>query len=135
MSFSYDSQNLASELNKIRLYIGDTDVDDALLQDEEIGVVQADSTTFFRRCASCCRLVCSKLARRVDNKLASFTEDASVVYERYKKMADHYESKAAMNYPWSGAIYEDDKDSTKDDYAEGTLVKPKFEKGSMNNTR
>ena len=135
MTFSYDASALDTELNKIRLYIGDVDEDDALLADEEIAQVQADSTTFLRRCASCCRLICSKLARRVDSKLSSFTENAEVIYERYLKMAEYYEAQSSMNYPWSGAIYVDDKDATEDDYDDDTLVKPKFQRGKMDNTR
>ena len=135
MTFSYDAGALSTELNKIRLYIGDVDEDDALLADEEIVQVQADSTTFLRRCASCCRLICSKLARRVDSKLSTFTENAEIVYERYLKMAAHYEAQSGLNYPWSGSIYVDDKDATKEDYADGVLVKPKFQRGKMDNTR
>lgn len=135
MTFSYDAHNLATELNKIRLYIGDVDEDDILLADEEITIVQADSTTFLRRCASCCRLIAVKLARRVDMKLSTFTEEAAVLYERYLKMTEYYESQSSMNHPWSGAIYKVDKDATEEEYADGTLVKPKFERGKMDNPR
>lgn len=135
MTFSYDAQNLANELNKIRLYIGDVDEDDVLLADEEIALVQADSTTFLRRCASCCRLISVKLARRVDMKLSTFTESAAVLYERYLKMTAHYEAQSGLNHPWSGSIYVDDKDATEEDYDDGVLVKPKFKRGKMNNPR
>ena len=135
MTFSYDAQNLDSELNKIRLYIGDVDEGDFLLADEEIAVVQAGSTTFLRRCASCCRLIATKLARRVDMKLSTFTESAGAIYDRYLKMASHYEAQSGMNHPWSGAVYEDDKANTQDDRDNGTLVKPLFKRGKMNNPR
>ena len=52
MTFSYDSDDLATELNKIRLWIGDVDEDDAFLQDEEIAYVQDDSSTFLKRVAA-----------------------------------------------------------------------------------
>ena len=133
MTFSYNAGALDTELNKIRLYIGDVDEDDALLADEEIAQVQADSTTFLRRCASCCRLILGKVARRVDSKLSTFTENAEIVYERYLKMAAHYEAQSGLNYPWSGSIYVDDKDAAKEEYTEGTLVKPKFERNQMSN--
>jgi len=135
MTFSYDASALGTELNKIRLYIGDTDEDDVLLQDEEIALVQADSTTFLRRCASCCRLICTKLARRVDVKLASFSEKASDLYKRYLEKAKYYEGQSSTSYPWSGSIYVDDKDATEEDYDDGVLTKPKFKRGQMDNSR
>ena len=127
MSFSYDETNLSVELNKIRLYIGDTDSDSILLQDEEIISVQADNTGFNTTVAACCRLICAQLARKVDYKLSLLTEKASVLYDRYKEMAERYEAMGSSSYPWSGAIYKSDKEAVEDDI---TLVKPKFRKGA-----
>ena len=128
MSFSYDETALSTELNKIRLYLGDTVSTDPFLQDEEIAMIQADYTTFYRRVAECCRLICSKLARKVDYRLSRLTEKSSVIYDRYKAMADRYEAMSSAAYPWSGSIYKADKESVEDDTS---LVKPKFKKGQM----
>lgn len=125
MSFSYDETRLDVEINKIRLYIGDTDSADPLLQDEEIQVMQADTTGFKATVAACCRLICAQLSRKVDYKLSLLTEKASVLYDRYKAMAERYEAMSSVSYPWSGAIYVSDKEATEDDIS---LVKPKFKK-------
>jgi len=131
MSFSYDSARLTDEINKIRLHLGDTDEDEPLLQDEEIRLIQDSSTTFRRRVAACCRLICAKVARDVDYRLSLLSEDAGSIYERYKEMAERYEDMGSLNYPWAGSILESFKKSTESDES---LVKPKFKVGQMDNT-
>ncbi len=126
MTFSYDETQLSVELNKIRLYVGDTDSADPLLQDEEIINVQADITGFKATVAACCRLICAQLARKVDYKLSLLTEKASVLYERYKALAERYEVMSSVSYPWSGSIFKDDKEAVEDDTS---LVKPTFKRG------
>lgn len=130
MSFSYDETKLSVELNKIRLWLGDTDEDDSLLQDEEIAYVQSDSTSFLRRVAACCRLICAKLSKRVDYKLSLLSEKASVLYDRYKSMAERFEGMSSQTFPWSSSIRVSDHDGVEDDES---LVKPKFKKGIMDN--
>lgn len=130
MSFTYDETQLSVELNKIRLRIGDTDEDDVLLQDEEIAYVQSDNTSFLRRVAACCRLICAKLARRVDYKLSLLSEKASVLYDRYKSMAEMYDGKSSQDFPWTSSVRVSDHDAVEDDES---LVKPKFKKGIMDN--
>ena len=125
MTFSYDETALDVELNKIRLFIGDTDSDDPLLQDEEIASAQADVVGFKATVAACCRLICAQLSRKVDYKLSLLTEKASALYERYKDMAERYEVMSSVSYPWSGSIFEADKEAVEDDTS---LVKPKFRK-------
>ena len=125
MTFSYNENALDVELNKIRLYIGDTDSNDPLLQDEEIASVQADTTGFRATVAACCRLICAQLARKVDYKLSLLTEKASVLYDRYEVQAERFEAMSSVSYPWSGAIFKDDKEAVEDDTS---LVKPKFKK-------
>lgn len=128
MTFSYDPTALTEELNKIRLWIGDVDEDDILLQDEEIAYVQSDSSTFLRRVAACCRLICAKLARKVDYKLSLLSEKASDTYERYKAMTKYYELNSSTSYPWMGSLDISLKKTTEDDTS---LVKPKIKKGMM----
>lgn len=126
MTFSYDETALDVELNKIRLYIGDMDSDNPLLQDEEIASVQADVAGFRATVAACCRLICAQLARKVDYKLSLLSEKASELYKRYKALAERYEAMSSVSYPWSGAIFVADKEAVEDDTS---LVKPKFRKG------
>lgn len=130
MTFSYDETALDVELNRIRLELGDTDSDDILLQDEEIVQVQSEQSTFYAKVASCCRLICRKLARRVDYKLSLLSESASQLYERYSAMEKEYTAKSSFNHPWMGSIKTDVKDDNEDDT---DLVKPRFKRNQMSN--
>ena len=133
MTFSYDESDLATELNKIRLYVGDVEELDPLLHDEEIALVQTDFTSFFRRCAECCRLICTKLIRRVDGKLGNLTEKSSLLYDRYSERAVAFDSKSSSSYPWIGTLYVADKEAIEDGQDDGTLIPAKFKKGQMDN--
>lgn len=130
MSFSYDSARLSDELNQIRLYLGDTDEDDPLLQDEEIALMQDEHSSFKKRIAACCRLICAILARDVDFRLSLLSEKASVTYDRYKDMAERFEAMGSVSYPWAGSILKSYKESNEEDIS---LVKPRFKIGQMDN--
>ncbi len=133
MTFSYDTADLSTELNKIRLYIGDVDSNDVLLENEEIALIQADSSTFLKRCAECCRLICAKVIRRVDGKFGNLTEKSSSIYDHYKEKADTFDSLSSSSYPWMGSLYQDDKDDMEDEQDDGTYTAPSFRRGAMDN--
>ena len=130
MTFSYDETDFSMELNRIRLELGDTDEDDALLQNEEIVQVQTEQSTFYRRVASCCRLICAKIAKKVNYKLSRLSEDASILYDRYKEMEKMFSAKTSTNYPWVGSIKTDLKADVE---ANTNLVKARFKRGQMDN--
>lgn len=125
-TFTYNPTDLSTELNRLRLELGDTDENDPYLYDEEIVQVQSEKTSFFLRVAKCCELICSKIARDVKVKLGRFSEDSSEVYQRYKDMAVRFNRLASISYPWSGAISVSEKESIEDDTS---LVKPKIKLG------
>lgn len=130
MTFSYDESALSTELNRVRLELGDTDEDDVLLQDEEIVQIQSEQSSFYRRVATCCGLICAKLARSVDYRLSLLSESASRKYERYKELEKKFALYAGTEYPWVGSIKKDLKQDVEDNV---DLVKPKFKRGMMDN--
>lgn len=130
MSFTYDSGDLSTELNRLRLEIGDTDENDTLLQDEEVAKIQAEKSTFYLRAAGCCGLICVKLSRKVRVKISGFSEDAGVVYDRYKELQNKFVQLASVSYPWAASITASDKITNEDDTS---LVQPKIKKGIHNN--
>lgn len=133
MSFTYDPAALSVELNRIRLEIGDVDENDPLLQDEEIAQVQSEESAYYARVAKCCVTICSKLAREVKHKLADFSEESQLIYDRYKEMAYNYARLAAGSYPWMSSLTEADKESMETLQDTGTLVKPRFKVGMHDN--
>lgn len=132
MTFTYDISALTVELNTIRFYIGDTDSTDPLLEDEEIAYIQANYSTLLIRVAECCRMICSKVARKVDYRLSLLSEKASAIYDRYKALAERFEAQTSLSYPWAGSIIESLKEDAEDDTS---LVHPKIKKGIHDNDR
>lgn len=131
MSFSYDLADLSTELNRLRLEIGDTNSDDYFLDDEEIVIVQAEKSSFYRRAAACCEIICSKVARDVKSKIGHFSEDSNEIYVRYKELAAKFYAQASVSYPWSSSITVSDKEAYEDDIS---LVQPQIKRGIHNNT-
>lgn len=131
MSFSYDLTDLSTELNRLRLEIGDTDSNDFFLADEEIIIIQDEKSSFYRRAAACCELICSKVAREVNFKVGHYSENSDEIYKRYQALAKKYRSHASVNYPWSSALTVADKEGYEDDTS---LVQPKIKLGLHDNT-
>lgn len=130
MAFTYDSSALDDSINRIRLEIGDIDEDRPLLQDEEIGQIVDEWSTFNQRVAACCRLICSIFAGEPDRyRIENFTETLEKVFDRYEKMAQRYEAMASSG-PWAGSIDVDYKAAIEEDT---TLVHTSFSRGMHNN--
>jgi len=130
MSFSYDLTDLSTEHNRLRLEIGDTNSDDYFLDDEEIGIIQEEKTSFYRRAAACCELICAKIARNVKTKIGHFSEDSNEIYVRYKDLATKFQAHASVDYPWSSSITLSEKEGYENDTS---LVQPKMKKGIHDN--
>lgn len=129
MSFSYDLADFDTELNRLRLEIGDTKSDDYFLDDEEIMVIQSEKTSFYRRAAACCELICAKVAREVNSKIGHFSESSNEIYVRYKSLVAKFSAQSSTSYPWSSAISISEKESFEDDTS---LVQPKIKLGLHN---
>lgn len=90
MSWSYnfadlDSSTTSGRLNAVRLLIGDTDIQEPLLQDEEISfsLGQTNNNPYFAA-SWACRIIASKFSRLVDTKLDSAGSS------KYSDRIDHY---------------------------------------------
>lgn len=130
MAFSYDLSNLGTELYRLRLEIGDTDPNEYFLDDEEIEIIQSEKTSFYRRAAACCELVCVKVAKDVNHKIGHFSENSDEIYKRYKELASKFSLYSSVSYPWSASISEAEKTSYEDDTS---LVKPRIKLGMHDN--
>jgi hypothetical protein len=130
MSFTYDVDALSSStLYRIRLEIGDTDSDRVLLADEEITQIISEQSYYAQQVSACCRLIAAKFARHPQNlQLEGYEETTTEIYNRYMKMAKIWGAK--VGYPWSGAIFSDDKQTVEENT---DLVKPSFKRGMHTN--
>ena len=132
MTFTYDILALDSELNRIRLEIGDTDSNRPLLKDEEIEQIISEYTSFNQKVAKCCRLICSIFSSEPTSvRIEGFAESYKDTYAHFKGLAEHYESLGgSKGVPWAGSCSADFKEATELDT---TLVQPFFKRGMHNN--
>ena len=127
MTFTYDPAGLGTALYRIRLEIGDVDSSRILLQDEEIEQIISEKSTFNRRVAACCRLICAIFAGEPERyRIGNFQESQEEVYKRYLSMAERYEARGGGGAPWAGSISEDYKDTTE---ADTGIVDPRIKRG------
>ena len=140
MSWSYD-QNHASDKDKIRFYIADTDCDSPLLEDEEIvSALSIAGDVVLRGAALCARSIALNFSRLADTEIGGgglhgtgvavkFNQRA----KQYDKLAERLEKEAESDLSGLGAagIYAGGIDvSDRDSYdGDSTLIQPFFKRG------
>jgi hypothetical protein len=104
LSWSYDATDLdtgtsSGRLNSVRLLIGDTDVTDQQVQNEEITFALTESNNNIYSAASwAARTVASKYSRRVNTQLdGALSADYSDLAEQYYKLAEDLEYRGKTN--------------------------------------
>ena len=98
MAWSYDEGNLnitnaIGRLNATRLLIGDTDLNDEQVQDEEVSfaVAQANNNVY-KAGSMLCRSIAAKYSRKVNTELSgALKADYSDLVTHYNSLADNLE--------------------------------------------
>lgn len=131
MSFSYECGSLDDEgLNRIRMELGDTDVNDYFLDDEEIDQIVSELSTFNARMYKCCQLILNRVVIKRKYSIEGYSESWDDVYKRLKEMRNKYGRLAAASYPVSTSLEDADKEVYSDDI---DMIQPKFQKGIHDN--
>lgn len=126
MTWSYNVADLAtSEKDQIRLEIGDTDVNNQRLQDEEIAQAIAVERNFWCAAARCCEMIASAYLMKADVRLGR------AMFVTYTKMADQFSTRACKlrqkslgtQVPYGGGVLVADKNTIAGD---SSLVAPAF---------
>jgi len=78
------SDSIASDKDKVRLKIGDTDTDDQLLSDETIDALLAIRADVVLCAIDACRAILAKLARDIDRSAAGMSGSRSQKTQHYK---------------------------------------------------
>lgn len=135
MTFTYNTSDLTTDLAKVRLYIGDTDSTDALMQDEEIQVFLDQYDNLYRAAAFCARTISAKFARKADTKIESVSVSYSQKAKQYSDLAARLDSQAnTSNDSTSGPSATGIKVSeTENADKETDRLKPSFSRGQFNN--
>ena len=104
MAWSYDPTDLdtgtsSGRLNSVRLLIGDTDVADQQVQNEEITFALTESNNNIYAAASwAARTIASKYSRRVNTQLdGALSADYSDLAQQYYKLAEDLEYRGKTN--------------------------------------
>lgn len=133
MTWTYTVSDLATnEKDQIRLEIGDTDISNQLLQDEEITHAIAVENNFWGAAARSCEMISRFFAGKADVRLGrSMMITYTKMALQYQEMAARLRSKAGgVNVPWVGGMTVSEKVS----YAtESGLVQPIFTKTMQQN--
>ena len=92
MAWSYDP-NLSTKKDEVRLIIGDTDIDDQLLQDEEIEYfLEQSQDSVIQASIKAVMAIIAKLSRKVDKSVGEAKLSLSQQIEHYQKLLDNLKS-------------------------------------------
>lgn len=117
-----------TDLEKVRLAIGDTDINDRLIEDDEIDYLLTVDTDVVKAAIQCCRVIIAKMGRYVDSKRGRTWERASQITKHYKDLMTLLQQRVATssNSLYAGGISDSDKESRE---ADTDRTKPLFQKG------
>ena len=119
---------ITTDLDKVRLEIGDTDSTAQLLADDEINYLITQERNLWSASARCCEVISRNFLRKADVRIGrgGTTLTYSVAAKQYAEMATAFRKRAnGMNVPWSGGRSISEKDSLAQD---PDAVQPLFTK-------
>ena len=101
MTWSYDASNLLTTpsnstvvKDQVRFLVGDVDMGDQLLEDEEVLFTVGQRTSIYGAAAVCARMLATKYARRADSQQGPIRLAYSQISRNYMMMASQYENQA-----------------------------------------
>ena len=125
---------ITTDLDKVRLEIGDTDPNAQLLADDEILYLITQERNLWGSAARCCEVISRNFLRKADVRIGrgGTTLTYSTAAKQYAEMATAFRKRAnGMNAPWSGGRSIDDKNTLAQD---PSLVQPLFSKTLFNDS-
>ena len=99
MAWSYDP-NLSTKKDEVRLIIGDTDIDDQLLQDEEIEYfLEQTQNSVTQASIKAVMAIIAKLSRKVDKSVGEAKLSLSQQIEHYRRLLSDLKSNMIIVAP------------------------------------
>jgi hypothetical protein len=130
MSWTYNS-TLATDLDRVRFLVGDTDTDDKQLQDGEINYVVGFFGSVYGAAAAICEALAAKYARKCDKSVGDLSLSMSQKSTAYRAMAASLRSQGSvLCTPTAGGISIASKDS---ESADTDRMTPVFARGQFEN--
>ncbi len=123
MTWTYDN-TLATDRDKVRFEIQDTETSDQLFADEEIAAVLTAEGSVSYTVLSLAKKLMIKFARLVDTSVGRVSESASQRFAAYKTIVDKLEAELGASYamPSFGGVEVSANDALD---ADDTLVQPR----------
>ena len=121
------SDSIATDKDKVRLRIGDTDTDDQLLSDETLDALLAIRADVVLCAIDACRAILAKLARDIDRSAVGMSGSRSQKTQHYKDiLATLIKESGGETRIKVGGISKSDNDTLRDD---SDFEKPTFTVG------
>jgi hypothetical protein len=129
---TYSGDPAASDRDRVRFEVGDTDCSAPILRDAEIDALIADSGHVILAASQAAEKIAAKYAIKVDCSIGSTRKAWSQLFTHYSKLAKTLKAKGARAsvLPYVGGLSEDEKAADKE---ETDLVQPAFEVGMHDN--
>ena len=89
MTWTYSGDPSDSTRDAVRFMVGDTDVNDQLLSDEEIDYLVVEHGTINRISSEAARGIAAKFARLMTRSIGGLSADFSAKYRQYLELADN----------------------------------------------
>lgn len=94
MTWTYDGSAINTDMERVRVLVGDTDTNDQLLQDEEIDFSLTKFSDVNLAAGHAARMIAAKLSRRVDRSIGKLRVGGSKAAQMYMELAESLESQA-----------------------------------------
>ncbi len=124
MTFTYSSSSISTDLAKVRLTIGDTDRDQALLSDEEINYYLARKASVTLAAIDCVKAILAKLARDVDRNNLGMSATRSQKTQHYRDLLKDLQAESmTVGEVFVGGVSEAERESIEEDedFEPGTI--------------
>ena len=131
MSWNYSGDPASSDKDAVRFEVGDTDLTDQLLSDEEINFSIASEGNALSASARCCEALSRKFARKADFTLGPQSVRASQRSKAYADLGKELRKKAAI-YSQGAGMYVGGVDPN-DEKKDANLIPPFFKRRLMDN--
>lgn len=107
----------STDIGKVRFYVGDTDTNDQILQDDAVQLaLDSEGGGVLAGAAVAAEAIAAFYARKADKKVGSLSIAYSQLYDHYMALATRLRAKAATSAgAYAGGISVSDKESVEDD--------------------
>ncbi len=118
MAWTYDPEDLSSDLNRVRLMVGDTDADERQLSDEEVEYMLDTHSSVGVAAVHAARAIMARYARLVTKAVGDLRIAYSDRHGHYRELVDYLETLATADDPYQiyvgGQSFDEDRADLRD---------------------